>query len=152
MSSLFGQQKTGDEVAELTLALPDGGPGLVRLESCEVTGQDTQFQSTRDPRWITSYAGMPQEWLRYLSPDGLAWWVKVHADFNRATRAVDFILEHRGPAAAGQRPEQLVPQSDPAWAHRIEFLGADQRSRYAATLRSAIACQTPKFQVQQLPE
>ncbi len=152
MSSLFGQQKTGEEVAELILALPDGGPCLVRLESCEVIGQDTQFQSTREPCWITSYAGVPQEWLCYVSPDGLAWWVKVHAEFNRATRAVDLILEHRGPAVAGQRPEQLAPQSDPTWVHRIEFVGADQRSRYAATLRSAIICQTPKFQVQQLPE
>src|SRR6516225_9062405 len=135
MNSPFGQQKTGEEVAALILALPDGGSCLVRLESSDVIGRDTQFQSTRDPRWITSYAGVPQEWLRYKAPDGRAWWVKVRAEFNPATRVIDFTLEHRGPAAtADQRPEQLTQHNEPAWLHRIDFIGADDRTPYAATL------------------
>jgi len=148
MSSLFGQQKTGEEVAELILALPDGGPCLARLESCDVTGRDSQFESTRDPRWITSCAGVPQEWLCYKAPDGRCWWVRVRAQYNSATRKIDLAFEHRGPAAAaGQTPEQLSRHSEPAWLHRIDFIGADNHSHYVAVLHSASLCQTPKFQV-----
>lgn len=153
MSSLFGSQKTGEGVAELLLETPQGWECLARLESSDVAGRGTQFQTIRDPKWIISCSGTPQEWLHYRALDGRLWWVKVRAEFDPYTNAIDFSFEHRGPAETEDlQPGQLSEDCSPSERHRIGFFGADHQTRYRAIIRSAGPCQTPSFLVERIEQ